>query len=89
MAIDFKEKEKEQAILKLIFIFVIIIIIFIFWQEFLKRGGLISFKEVPSVKSQKIEIKFETLERAKKLEPFISIERFKGKIGRDIPFLPY
>ena len=91
MAIIFTEERKKQRYLILALTLIIFSILFVVWLG-LSRGREETAVAIPIVYPLPIvEINWQALEnlRGKTLQPFAEISEFKGKFGRDNPFIPY
>lgn len=90
MAVRFLQQKKRQKYLILIFILIVLVTVSIWYFGFLKEKSPAS-TSAPSFILRDIEIDLELLgsQEMKKLQSFKEIILFKGKIGRENPFLPY
>ena len=94
MAITIVEERKTQKYLAIVFGVLVVVIVFVLLSRFVKKEEVVIPPLLPQKPYPKIEIKFQVLNNPvldQLTEPFpelpsISLNEFKGMIGKENPF---
>ncbi|MBI2450401.1 MAG: hypothetical protein HYV47_02610 [Candidatus Nealsonbacteria bacterium] len=92
MAIIFTEERKKQRYLILALTLIIFSILFVVWLGLSRGEEAETAVAIPiTYPLPEVEINWQALEniRGKTPQPFAEIGEFKGRFGRDNPFIPY
>jgi len=86
----FIKENKKQKYLIIVFALIIIVIIFVWWFGFYNKGKTVSPASSSQTILKEIKIDFELFKSSefKMLQSFKEIIPFKGKKGKQNPFLP-